>query len=59
MVVIASEPISDEPGWDEIASGELVSVGPDLVVEREMILSEPPRHPMVLSGRAEVSQAQA
>ncbi len=59
MVVIASEPVSEEPGWDEIASGELVSVGPDLVVEREMILSEPPRYPMVLSGRAELSQAQA
>jgi predicted glutamine amidotransferase len=59
VVVIASERISDEPGWDEIASGELVHVGPDLEVDREMILTDPPRHPMVLSQRAEKSQSYA
>jgi predicted glutamine amidotransferase len=57
LVVISSEQISDEPGWEEIASGELVHVGPDLQVERETIVDGPPRHPMVLSGRAEKAQS--
>lgn len=59
LVVIASEQISDEPGWEEIASGELVHVGPDLEVDREAIASGPPRHPMVLSDRAVKSQSYA
>ncbi len=57
IVVIASERISDEPGWDEIRSGELIHVGPDLQVDRDTIIEGPPRHPMVLGGRAEKSQA--
>lgn len=57
IVVIASERISDEPGWEEIASGELIHVGPDLQVDRDTIVEGPPRHPMVLGGRAEKSQA--
>lgn len=57
MVVIASERISDEEGWEEIAVGELVHVGPDLEVDREVIVDGPPAHPMVLSGRAEESQS--
>jgi glutamine amidotransferase len=57
LVVIASERISDESGWEEIGSGELVHVGPDLQVERETIVSGPPPHPMVLSAEAEESQS--
>ncbi len=57
LVVIASEPISDEEGWDEIAVGELVHIGPDLEVDREIIVDVPPAHPMILSGRAEKSQS--
>ena len=37
LVVIASEQISEEPGWEEIANGELIHVGPDLSVDRETI----------------------
>ncbi|MGV1047568.1 MAG: class II glutamine amidotransferase [Solirubrobacterales bacterium] len=59
LVVISSERISDEPGWEEIASGELVHVGPDLEVDRETIVSGPPRHPMVLSHHAEKTQSYA
>jgi predicted glutamine amidotransferase len=59
LVVIASEQISEEPGWEEIASGELVHVGPDLKVDREKIVTGPPRHPMVLSHRAVKSQSYA
>ena len=59
VVVISSEQISKEAGWEEVASGELVHVGPDLKVDRETIVDGPPRHPMVPSGRAEVSQSYA
>jgi predicted glutamine amidotransferase len=57
LVVIASERISDEPGWEEIRSGELVHVGPDLEVDREMIMPTPPAHPMVLSAREQETQS--
>lgn len=50
LVVIASERISDEPGWEEIQPGELVHVGPNLNVDREPIVSGPPAHPMVLTA---------
>jgi glutamine amidotransferase len=55
-VVIASERISDEPGWKEVESGELIHVGPDLEVDSEIIVDGAPRFPMVLSGRAAKSQ---
>jgi glutamine amidotransferase len=57
LVVIASEQISDEPGWEEINPGELVHVGPDLQVDREVVASGPPAHQMVLSAEAQESQA--
>ncbi len=57
LVVIASERISDEPGWQEISPGELVHVGPELEVDSARIISGPPRHPMVLSAEAQESQA--
>ena len=57
MVVIASEPMDADPGWREVGVGELVHVDPDLKVDRQTLLSEPPRHQMVLSTTAELSQA--
>lgn len=57
LVVIASERISDEPGWEEIHPGELVHVGPDLGVDRERIVSAPPAHPMVLSAHEAETQS--
>jgi glutamine amidotransferase len=57
VVVVASEQISDEPGWEEIASGELVHVGPDLKVDRETIITGPPPHPMVLDDHGVKSQS--
>jgi len=57
MVIIASEQISDEPGWEEISPGELVHVGPDLKIDRETVVSGPPAHPMTLSAEAQESQA--
>jgi predicted glutamine amidotransferase len=57
MVVIASEAMDADPGWQDVGVGELIHIGPDLELDRQTILTEPPRHPMVLSGRAEQSQA--
>ena len=57
MVVIASERMDADPGWQEVGVGELIHVGPELELDRQTLLTEPPRHPMVLSGRAEQSQA--
>ena len=57
LVVIASERISDETGWEEIRPGELVHVGPDLEVDREIIISGPPAHPMTLTARAHETQS--
>src|SRR5512142_1992912 len=57
-VVVASEPMDDDPAWQELAPGKLVRVGPDLEVTQELILPAPPRKRLVLSGRAVDSQAQ-
>lgn len=57
IVVIASERMDADPGWEAVAAGELVHVGPDLRVDRETLLTEPPRHQMVLTGRDAESQA--
>ena len=57
MVVIASERMDDDPGWQDVGVGELIHVGPELELDRQTLLAEPPRHPMVLAGRAEQSQA--
>jgi glutamine amidotransferase len=57
LVVIASERISDEPGWEEIHPGELVHVDADLEVDRQTIVSGPPAHPMVLSEHEQETQS--
>ena len=56
-VIVASEPMDTDPGWQDVGVGELIHVGPGLELDRQTLLTEPPRHPMVLSGRAERSQA--
>jgi glutamine amidotransferase len=58
LIVVASEPMDEDLGWDELASGELLHIGPDLELHREIILDEPPRKPLSLTGRAADSQAQ-
>lgn len=58
VVVVASEPMDEDPGWEAIRPGELVHVGADLRVSRELILPDPPARPMRLRGRAAESQAQ-
>ena len=59
-VVIASEPMDEDPGWRELDSGELVHVAADLTVRRRRVLTEPPAHQLALADldpRAAESQA--
>jgi predicted glutamine amidotransferase len=56
LVVIASERMDGDPGWDEIGVGELVHIDPELSVVRKTIVDGPPAKPMVLHGRATKSQ---
>jgi predicted glutamine amidotransferase len=58
LIVVASEPMDEDLGWEEIASGELVHIGPELELHREVILDAPPTKPLSLTGRAADSQAQ-
>jgi glutamine amidotransferase len=58
VVVVASERMDEDPGWTEIRPGELLHIGPDLRVTREVVLPDPPAKPMRLAGRAVVSQSQ-
>lgn len=58
LIVVASEPMDEDLGWEEVAPGELLHIGPDLELDREIILDAPPRKPLSLSGRAADSQAQ-
>ena len=41
-VVIASEELDGESGWQMLAPGELVHVGPDLKVHSAVVISQPP-----------------
>ena len=58
LVVIASEPMDEDPGWTEVGVGELLHVGADLRIDRETIVEGAPAKQMVLSGLAVESQAQ-
>ncbi|MGN6871141.1 MAG: class II glutamine amidotransferase [Solirubrobacteraceae bacterium] len=58
LIIVASEPMDEDLGWEEIVSGELVHIGPGLELDREIILDEPPSKPLSLTGRAADSQAQ-
>jgi predicted glutamine amidotransferase len=49
LVVIASERMDDDPGWQAIESGELVHINDALEVKRRVILDRPPAHPLTLA----------
>jgi predicted glutamine amidotransferase len=60
-VVVATEPMDDDPGWRALDSGQLLHVGPDLAVSVTTVIDEPPAHPLTvadLTGRAASSQAE-
>src|SRR3954451_21245206 len=59
-VVIASEPMDEDPGWRPLDPGELLHVAPDLTVSRRVVLPEPPAHLLSLADldpRAAASQS--
>lgn len=43
-VVLATEPMNDDPRWRLLHPGELVHIDGDLQINRTMILPDPPRH---------------
>jgi predicted glutamine amidotransferase len=60
-VVLASEPMDEDPGWHALRSGELLHVAPDLRVTISRALERPPAHPLTLddlTGKAASSQAE-
>ncbi len=59
-VVVATEPMDDDPGWSELGSGQLLHVDPQLRVTVTTVVDGPPAHPLTvadLTGRAAGSQA--
>jgi predicted glutamine amidotransferase len=59
-VMVATEPMDDDPGWRELGSGQLLHVDPRLQVTVSAIVDGPPAHPLTvadLTGRAAGSQA--
>ncbi|WP_053658900.1 class II glutamine amidotransferase [Streptomyces sp. MMG1121] len=48
-VVVASEPMDDNPLWRLMDPGELLHVGPDLHPTSHLALPDPPAHPLTLS----------
>ncbi len=45
-VVVASEPLDDQPDWRLLDAGELLHVGRDLAVRSRIVLEGPPAKPM-------------
>jgi glutamine amidotransferase len=61
-VVVASEPMDEDPGWRELEPGELVCVDAALHVHRQIVIDGPPAHPLTLADldpRAAQSQSGA
>jgi predicted glutamine amidotransferase len=59
-VIVATEPMDDDPGWRELQSGELLHVGADLGVTVTTVIERSPAHPLTvaeLTGRAASSQS--
>ncbi|MEV7013004.1 class II glutamine amidotransferase [Streptosporangium sp. NPDC051022] len=48
-LVVASERMDDNPDWRLLEPGELVHGGPDLTLDRRVILPDPPAHRLTLA----------
>jgi predicted glutamine amidotransferase len=58
-VIVATEPMDDDPGWRPLASGELLHVGPTLALDSRQAIDVPPTRPLTLAeleGRAAAAQ---
>jgi predicted glutamine amidotransferase len=53
IVVLASEPMDEDPGWRALQPGELLHVGPELEVSSAIVLPDPPAHLLDLSTLSE------
>lgn len=51
-VVVASEPMDEDPGWRPLAAGELLHVDRELRVSSTIAIDHPPRHPLTLADLA-------
>lgn len=61
-VVVASEPMDEDPGWRALQPGELLHVDPDLQVTINMAIPRPPARQLTLADlgqRGAASQASA
>jgi predicted glutamine amidotransferase len=59
-VIVASEPMDEDPGWRAIEPGELVHVGPTLRLESTIALDRPPAHQLTLGDlQPDAATAQA
>jgi predicted glutamine amidotransferase len=59
-VIVASEPMDEDPGWRALESGELVHVARTLKLESTIMLDRPPAHQLTLDDlqpRAAAAQA--
>ncbi|MGV4981194.1 class II glutamine amidotransferase [Streptomyces sp. NRAIS4] len=57
--VVASEPMDESPHWRLMEPGELLHVGPDLLVSSRIVLPDPPAHPLTLADlRPEAAASQ-
>jgi predicted glutamine amidotransferase len=48
-VVVASERMDEDPGWQPLRPGELLHVDDHLTCMRRIIIDHPPRHPLTLN----------
>ena len=61
-VIVASEPMDEDPAWRALEPGELIHVTPTLDVESTIVLDGPPAHQLTLDDlqpRAAAAQAPA
>nr|MDT0665897.1 class II glutamine amidotransferase [Micromonospora sp. DSM 115978] len=59
-VIVASEPMDEDPGWRALEAGELVHVSPGREVSTRIALPQPPAHQLTLADlRPEAAASQA
>ena len=47
-MVVASERMDEDPGWQALRPGELLHVDGHLACTRKIVIERPPRHPLTL-----------
>lgn len=56
-VVVASEPMDEDPGWRLLEPGELLHVDPDLNITRRVEFPDPPKHLLRREDLSSTAQA--